>query len=330
MEAIVVPQPGPPDILTLAPRPLPAPGAGEILIRVEAAGVNRADIAQRQGRYPAPPGAPPDIPGLEVSGVVESCHPTVRRWKPGDAVCALLAGGGYAQYVTVHEGQCIPVPSGLSFTDAAALPEAACTVWHNVFQRGRLQAGENFLVHGGSSGIGMMAIQLAKAFGARVFTTAGNEAKCRACEVAGADRALNYRREDFEAALKEEGVDVILDMVGGDYAPKNLRLLRPDGRLVYINAMQGGKVELDIPRVMSRRLTVTGSTLRSREAAFKTALVAEVERVVWPLVATGRIKPAVSAIFSLAAAADAHRLMESSEHVGKIILRCVPHNGGSS
>ncbi|MEY4941141.1 MAG: hypothetical protein RIQ93_2876 [Verrucomicrobiota bacterium] len=325
MHAIVIANPGPPETLSLQQRPVPAPRKGEVLIRVAAAGVNRADISQREGRYPAPPGVPPDILGLEISGVVESCDPAARRWKRGDAVCALLSGGGYAEYACVQEDHCLPVPPGWSFTDAAALPEAVFTVWHNVFQRGRLQREENFLVHGGSSGVGMMAIQLAKVFGARVFATAGSAAKCRACEQAGADRAINYRCDDFEVALKDEGVNVILDMVGGDYVPKNVRLLRPEGRLVFINAMKGSKAELDIPRVMSRRLSVTGSTLRSRDDAFKTLLAAEVEREVWPLLHAGKIKAGVFKTFPLAEAANAHRLMESSEHIGKIILRCDPH-----
>lgn len=322
MHAIVISTPGPPENLLLAERPIPTAGDAEVLIRVRAAGVNRADISQRQGRYPAPPGISPDIPGLEVAGVIESCGSAVKRWKTGDAVCALLAGGGYAEYVCVDAGHCLPVPEEWNFADAAALPEAAFTVWHNVFQRGRLQQGEKFLVHGGSSGIGQMAIQLAKAFGARVYATAGTDEKCRACERAGAERGINYRQEDFEAVLRDEGVDVILDMVGGDYAPRNLRLLRPEGRMVFINAMKGSRAELDIQRVMSRRLTVTGSTLRSREIEFKTALAVEVEREVWPLLQAGKIKPGVFKVFALADAAQAHRLMESSGHTGKIILRC--------
>lgn len=320
MKAVVIPQPGAADVLTLAERPDPALRDSEVLIRVKAAGVNRADLIQREGKYPAPPGAPADIPGLEVAGVVEACGASVQRWKPGDSVCALLAGGGYAEKVAIDAGSCLPVPRGLSFVDAAALPEAVLTVWSNVFQRGRLQAGERFLVHGGTSGIGMAAIQLARAFGATVFATAGSDEKCRACEAAGAERGINYRTQDFEAVLKEPGVDVILDMIGGDYTAKNLRLLRPDGRLVFINAMKGGKAEFSAHQVMSRRLTITGSTLRAREAGFKAALAAEVERQVWPLVESGKLRASVFREFPLADAAAAHRLMESSEHVGKIVL----------
>jgi len=320
MKAIVISQPGPPDILHLEEQAKPVPGASEVLIRVQAAGVNRADILQRQGHYAAPGGVPPAIPGLEVAGVVAARGEAVTRWQVGDAVVALLAGGGYADYVAVEAEHCLPVPTGWSHVDAASLPEAVCTVWSNVMQRGRLQPGENFLVHGGSSGIGLTAIQLARAHGARVFTTAGSPEKCRACEQAGAERAINYRTADFAVELKESGVDVILDMVGGDYVAKNLRLLRPDGRLVSIAAMQGAEATFNVLDVMRRRLTITGSTLRSRDRAFKSALVAAVEREVWPLVAAGTFKPYVFREFPLAEAAAAHRLMESSEHIGKIVL----------
>jgi len=321
MKAIAISRPGGPDVLELVDRPTPACGESEVLIRVKAAGLNRADVSQREGRYPAPPQAPPDIPGLEVAGVVTACGTTVRRWKIGDPVCALLAGGGYAEYAVVNEGHCLPVPRGWKFSDAAALPEVVFTVWHNVFQRGRLQSGERLLVHGGSSGIGMAAIQLARAFGARTWATAGSDEKCRACEAAGAERGINYAREDFEAVLQAEGVDIILDMVGGDYTPRNLRLLRPEGRLVFINAMKGGRADFKASDVMTRRLTITGSTLRSRDIAFKTALAAEVERHVWPLLAVGRFRPHVFQEFTLTDAAAAHRLMETSRHIGKIILR---------
>lgn len=320
MKAVVITQPGEPEALQLAERATPSIGPGDVLLRVKAAGVNRADCSQRQGRYPAPPGAPADIPGLEVAGVVESCGSAVTRWKRGDAVCALLAGGGYAEYVSVDAAHCLPLPAGWSFTDAAALPEALFTVWSNVFQRGRLQPGESLLVHGGSSGIGMAALQLAHAFGARAFATAGNEEKCRACVAAGAARAINYRTEDFEAALSGEGIDVILDMVGGDYVAKNLRLLRPEGRLVFINAMKGGKAEFNAQQVMSRRLTITGSTLRSRERQFKAALAADVERNIWPVIDAGKFRAHVFKTFPLAHAAEAHRLMESSTHIGKLVL----------
>jgi putative PIG3 family NAD(P)H quinone oxidoreductase len=257
---------------------------------------------------------------LEVAGIIGACGSAVQRWKLGDKVCALLAGGGYADHVAVHEGHCLPIPSTLTFTDAAALPEAVFTVWHNVFQRGRLHAGERFLVHGGSSGIGLAAIQLAALFGARAFATAGSDEKCRACVGAGAERAINYRAENFETALQAEGIDVILDMIGGDYVSKNLKLLRADGRLVFINAMKGAKAEFNVVDLMARRLTITGSTLRRRESAFKVALAAEIEARVWPLVAAGKFRANVFRVFPLDHAADAHRLMESSQHIGKIVL----------
>jgi NADPH:quinone reductase len=320
MKAIAISAPGPPEVLHLEDRPEPAFGPGDVLVRVRAAGVNRADLIQREGRYPAPPGAPADIPGLEAAGDVVAVGADVARWRPGDPVCALLAGGGYAEYVAVPAGHCLPVPSGWSFSDAAALPEAVLTVWHNVFQRGRLQSGERFLVHGGSSGIGMAALQLARAFGAQAFATAGSDEKCRACENAGAARAINYRTEDFAAVLQAEGIDVVLDMVGGDYIAKNLKLLRPDGRLVFINAMSGSRGEFNVHEVMARRLTITGSTLRAREPSFKTALVADVERQVWPLITAGKFSAHVHRVFALEDAADAHRLMASSGHIGKLVL----------
>jgi len=320
MRAVVISAPGSPDVLRIETRTKPALGETDVLIRVKAAGLNRADVIQRKGHYPAPPGAPEDIPGLEVAGLVESVGTKAQRWNSGDAVCALLAGGGYADYVAVDCGQCLPVPLGISFAEAAALPEAVFTVWHNVFQRGRLAATERFLIHGGSSGIGLAAIQLARLTGARAFATAGTDEKCRACEQAGAERAINYHDEDFESAMKAEGVDVILDMIAGDYVPKNLRLLRPDGRLLFINAMRGAQAEFDVREIMGGRLTITGSTLRSRETAFKRALAAEVERNVWPLIEAGKFRANVFKIFRLEEAADAHRLMESSRHIGKIVL----------
>lgn len=320
MKAVVISQPGLPEVLTVADRPTPPVGPNDILIRVKAAGVNRADVLQREGRYPAPAGVPADIPGLEVAGVVETCGAAVTRWKVGDGVCALLAGGGYAEYVVVEATHCVPVPQGWSMTDAAALPEALFTVWSNVFQRGRLQTGENFLVHGGTSGIGMAAIQLAHAFGARPFATAGSDEKCRACEAAGAVRAVNYKTQDFEAALKDEGIDVILDSIGGEYTAKNLKLLRTEGRLVFINAMKGGKAEFNAGAVMARRLTITGSTLRSRESAFKAALASDVERNIWPLIEAGKYKANVYKAFPYTDAPAAHALMESSAHIGKIVL----------
>ena len=320
MKAVVITQPGAPDVLQLQERPTPQPQAGEVLIKVRAAGINRPDVAQRKGHYPPPPGAPQDIPGLEVAGVVEECGPQVSRWKKGDAVCALISGGGYAEFALAPEGCCLPVPEGRSFAEAASLPETVFTVWHNVIQRGGLKQGERFLVHGGSSGIGITAIQLAKAVGAVVYATAGSAEKCRACADLGADRCINYRQEDFEAVLKGEGVDVILDMVGGDYVAKGLRLLNVDGRMVFINAMKGGEAQVNVLDIMRKRLTVTGSTLRNREVAFKSALAAEVEKNVWPLIQKRQFKPVIYKTFPLGQAAEAHRLMESSEHIGKIVL----------
>lgn len=299
---------------------MPEIGANEVLIRVKAAGVNRPDVAQRMGRYPAPAGAPQDIPGLEVAGVIEECGAGVVQWKKGDRVCALLAGGGYAEYVAVDAGQCLPVPKGFSEAEAAGLPETIFTVWHNVFQRGRLQSGETFLVHGGSSGIGVTAIQLAKAFGAKVLVTVGSDEKGQACLELGADQFVNYKTQDFESTFAEAGVDVILDMVGGDYFEKNLNILRPDGRLVYINAMDGNVVNLNIMKMMMKRITITGSTLRARDVAFKTALAAEILKNVWPVLENGMFKPKVFATFPFSAAAQAHELMESSGHIGKIML----------
>ncbi|MEO6873702.1 MAG: NAD(P)H-quinone oxidoreductase [Opitutaceae bacterium] len=319
MKAVVISRPGPPEVLTLADRPDPIVGERDVLIRVKAAGVNRADIGQREGHYPAPPGVPSDIPGLEVAGIVESCGSAATRWRRGDAVCALLAGGGYAELAAVDARHCLPVAS-LSFTDAAALPEVLFTVWSNVYQRARLQPGETFLVHGGTSGIGLAAIQLAKLFGATAFATAGSNEKCDACERAGADRAINYRTTDFLAALGPGSVDVILDMVGGDYVAKNIALLRPEGRLVSINTMQGAKAEVDFRVIMARRLTLTGSTLRAREPEFKAAVAADLERHVWPLITAGKFQPHVFQPFPFAEAAAAHRLMQSSTHIGKIVL----------
>jgi NADPH:quinone reductase len=320
MKAIIITQPGEPDVLQLQERPTPLPGDNEVLIKVVAAGVNRPDVAQRKGAYAAPPGAPADIPGLEVAGVIEQCGPLVKRWRQGDKVCALISGGGYAEYAIANEGACLPVTDSLSFEEAASLPETVFTVWHNVFQRGKLQSGENFLVHGGSSGIGITAIQLAKAFGAKVFATAGSEEKCKACISLGADKCINYKIEDFEDALKAEGVDVILDMIGGDYIPKNIRLLKTEGRLVFINAMKGNEAAFNVRDVMQRRLTITGSTLRNREVSFKAQLATEVEKHVWPLLDSRKFKAVIYKTFPLEDAANAHALMESSEHIGKIVL----------
>lgn len=324
MKTIVITEPGPPDVLQIRERDRPWPAPSEVLIKVYAAGVNRPDVFQRKGNYPPPPDAPQDIPGLEVAGVIEEIGTDVTAWKPGDRVCALLAGGGYAEYALAQAAHCLPVPTGFDFAQAASLPETVFTVWHNVFQRGRLQAGERFLVHGGSSGIGITAIQLAKAFGAKVFTTAGSDEKCAACNALGADIIINYKTADFEEVLKKLGVDVILDMVGGDYIPKNLRLLREEGRLVFINTMKGGKVkgadEVDFSLIMRKRLTVTGSTLRNRDHAFKAALTSEIRENVWPVLEQGLFKPVAARAFPLSDAAQAHALMETSDHIGKIIL----------
>jgi len=320
MKAIIISHPGSAEVLKLSEKPKPFPGKDEVLINIKAAGINRPDIAQRQGKYPAPADAPIDIPGLEIAGIIEDRGENISRWKKGDKVCALLAGGGYAEFATVNEGQCLPIPGGLNFTEAASLPETVFTVWHNVFQRGKLKAGEHFLVHGGSSGIGITSIQLAKAFGAKVFATAGSEEKCNVCLELGADKCVNYKKEDFETVLSPEGADVILDMIGGDYVAKDIRLLLPEGRMIFINAMKGSEVELSIRDIMQKRLTITGSTLRNREIAFKAALAKEIESNVWPLIESGKFKPVIYKIFPLKDAAKAHQLMESSQHIGKIIL----------
>lgn len=321
MTAIEIAEPGEPDVLHPVTRPLPEPGEGQVLVKVAAAGINRPDVLQRRGGYPPPPGAP-DIPGLEIAGEVVACGPVVRQLSPGDQVCALVSGGGYAEYCVAPEAQCLPFPDGLTAVEAAGLPETFFTVWSNVFDRAGLQAGETFLVHGGSSGIGTTAIQLAKAFGARVLTTAGTAQKCRICEELGADKAFNYREEDWFAAAKEltGGADVILDMVGGPYIAKDIDLLRPDGRLVFIAFLGGSKVEVDFLKVMLKRLTITGSTLRPRDIGFKAAIAANLEARVWPLISAGRIRPLVHKTFPLDEAAAAHALMESSAHVGKIVL----------
>ncbi|WP_426292158.1 NAD(P)H-quinone oxidoreductase [Dyadobacter endophyticus] len=324
MKTIVITKPGGPGVLEIHESETPAPAASEVLIKVYAAGVNRPDVFQRKGNYPPPPGAPQDVPGLEVAGVIAQTGADVTGWRPGERVCALLAGGGYAEYTLAQAAHCLPIPEGFDNIQAASLPETVFTVWHNVFQRGRLQAGERFLVHGGSSGIGITAIQLAKAFGAKVFTTAGSDEKCAACEALGADISINYKTSDFEEALREQGADVILDMVGGDYIPKNLRLLREEGRLVFINTMKGSKVkgadEADFGLIMRKRLTVTGSTLRNRDHAFKAALTSDIQKYVWPVLEKGLFKPVIAQTFPLAAAAEAHTLMETSDHIGKIIL----------
>ena len=323
MTAIEIREPGDPDVLVPVERPRPEPGVGEVLIAVAAAGVNRPDVFQRRGRYPPPPGAS-DIPGLEVAGTIAAIGAGVRDWRIGDAVCALVAGGGYAEYCPAPAPQCLPPPRGLDLTAAAAMPETFMTVWTNVFDRGRLVAGESLLVHGGSSGIGTVAIQLARARGARVFATAGSAAKCEACERLGAERCIEYHQTDFVGAIKEatggRGVDVILDMVGGEYFARNVDALAVEGRLVEIATLHGAKADVNIQTIMQRRLTITGSTLRARPIADKGAIAAAVRAHVWPLVERGAVKPVIFKTFPLRAAAQAHALMESSAHIGKIVL----------
>ncbi|MEE2638780.1 MAG: NAD(P)H-quinone oxidoreductase [Acidobacteriota bacterium] len=323
MKTVEITTPGEPEGLSIGERAVPFPSAGEVLVRVAAAGVNRADTMQRRGNYPPPPGAS-DVLGLEVSGTVAAVGDAVPQWQVGDAVCALLAGGGYAEYCAVPAPQCLPIPDGIGLVDAAALPEVALTVWTNVFERARLRAGETLLVHGGSSGIGTMAIQLATALGSRVLVTAGSAEKCRVCESLGASRAINYRETDFVEAARQavglSGIDVILDMVGQAYLQRNMELLNLDGRLVIIALMSGATTDINLATLMSRRLTVTGSTLRARTVEQKGAVVDAVRERVWPLVATGRVRPVIHQRFPLADVAEAHRLMETSAHIGKLLL----------
>lgn len=323
MLAIEIREPGPPEVLQPAERPMPEVGAGDVLIKVVAAGVNRPDIAQRQGKYPPPPGAS-DIPGLEVAGIVERVGSDVHGWQPGDRVCALVSGGGYAEYCAAPAPQCLPIPSGLDFIHAAGLPETAFTVWTNVFERGRLATGESILVHGGSSGIGTMAIQLAAAKGARVFATAGSKEKCDACVAFGATKAINYRDEDFVAEVREatggQGVDVVLDIIGGAYLQRNLEVLAIEGRLVHIGQLGGSRAEISLVPILRRRLTITGSTLRPRSVAEKGAIAQAVREHVWPLIGSGAIRVPIHATFPLREAAEAHRVMEASTHVGKLVL----------
>jgi NADPH2:quinone reductase len=324
MKAIIIARSGGPEVLEQAERETPTYAANEVLIKVMAAGINRPDVAQRKGSYPPPAGAPKDIPGLEVAGVVADIGANVTRWKVGDEVCALVIGGGYAEYCNAPEGQCLPVPQNLSFAQAASLPETFFTVWSNVFDRGRIQPGETLLVHGGSSGIGVAAIQMATALGNKVYVTAGSEEKCRFCEELGAAHAINYHTEDFSEAIakltNDKGVDVILDMIGGEYTPLNIKALATDGRLVHINAMKGKNVSIDLTEVMRKRIYITGSMLRSRDAAFKSAIAQNLEKYVWPLLVSGSIKPVVYKVFPADEAPEAHRLMESSAHMGKIVL----------
>jgi putative PIG3 family NAD(P)H quinone oxidoreductase len=327
MRAVVVSEPGGPDVLRLADIADPVPGPAEVVVTVTAAGVNRADLMQRRGLYPPPPGAS-DIIGLECSGRISAVGTEVTDWQPGDAVCALLAGGGYAEQVAIPAGQLLPVPAGISVTEAAALPEAACTVYANVFQAARLQPGETLLVHGGASGIGTMAIQLATALGVTVLCTASSHAKLRRCHDLGASVTIDYTSEDFVAAAAEatggRGVDVILDMVGAAYLGRNLQALATDGRLVVIGLQSGAKAELDLGLVMGKRLTVYGSTLRARPLAEKAAIVAAVRDQVWPLIASGQVKPVIDTVVPFADAPKAHGLLEAGRHVGKVLLAVSP------
>lgn len=319
MRAVQITRPGPPDMLQLTEVPVPQPGPGEILIKVAYAGVNRPDALQRAGAYAPPKGASP-LPGLEAAGEVVATG-TGTHWTIGDRVTALLPGGGYAEYVVTPAAHALPLPKGMGLREAACLPETFFTVWTNVFQRGGLSAGERFLVHGGSSGIGTTAIQLAHAFGARVFATAGSVEKCAACSQLGAQHVINYRNEDFVEILRSQGgADLILDMVGGDYLPRNIKALANDGRLVQIAFLTGPKIELNFAEVMARRLTITGSTLRPQPVLAKAQIAAELEEKVWPLLNAGRIAPVMDSEFPLAEAATAHERMESSDHIGKIVL----------
>ncbi len=323
MRAIEITAPGKPEVLKPGTRPVPQPQPGEVLVRVAAAGVNRPDVLQRMGLYPVPPGAS-DIPGLEIAGTVAAVGAGVTAWKPGDALCALVQGGGYAEYCTAPAPQCLPIPNGLSPVEAASLPETFFTVWSNVFDRAHLAPGESLLVQGGSSGIGVTAIQMAKAFGHQVLATAGSPQKCAACEELGAARAINYRTEDFAAVVKEatggRGVDVILDMVGGEYVDRELKCLADDGRIVIIAMLGGAKSTVSLNEILRRRLVLTGSTLRPRPVEFKGAIARSLREKVWPHIESGAIRPVVFRIFPLEQAAQAHALMESGTHIGKIVL----------
>ncbi len=324
MTCVEIAEPGGPEQLRTTTRPVPSPEKGEVLIQVAAAGINRPDVVQRQGHYAPPPGTT-DIPGLEVSGTVVALGDGVSEWSVGDKLCALVAGGGYGEYVTAPVEQCLPVPKGLSMLEAAALPETFFTVWGNVFDRGNLQPGETFMVHGGTSGIGPTAIQLAHQLGAKVIATAGSEEKCQACRDLGADLAINYREQDFVEAAKEftggKGADVILDMVGGDYLPRNLKALNRDGRLVNIAFMKGAKIEVNFMPLMLKRQTITGSTLRAQSVAAKAKIGKAVKETAWPLIEAGKVKPVIYKTFSLDQAKEAHELMESNQHIGKIVFQ---------
>jgi NADPH2:quinone reductase len=323
MTAIAITTPGAPDVLQPQTMPVPVPKAGQVLVKVAAAGVNRPDVQQRMGAYPPPPGASP-LPGLEISGEVAALGPEVTRWKVGDKLCALVNGGGYAEYCIAEETAALPIPSGLDLTQAGGVPETYFTVWHNVFERGALKSGEWFLVHGGSSGIGTTAIQLAKALGAKVMATAGSAEKCAAMRALGADSVVNYKTEDFVAVAKEatggRGINVTLDMVGGDYTERNIIAAAEDGRIVQIATLGGADVKFNIARLMMKRLTLTGSTLRPRTREVKGGMARALEATVWPLFAAGKLKVVMDSTFPLAKAADAHRRLETSQHVGKIVL----------
>ena len=324
MIAIEIRNPGGPEVLVPVNRPTPSIGPDDVLVKVSAAGVNRPDVLQRQGRYPPPPGVT-DIPGLEVAGTIEAVGSSVTSWRPGDRVCALVSGGGYAEFCAVPAPQCLPAPRGMDVTHAAAIPETTFTVWTNVFERGSLRKGETILIHGGSSGIGTTAIQLAHALGAHVYATAGSAEKCAACESLGAQKAINYRQTDFVSAVKDltngRGVDVVLDMVAGDYVQRNIEVLAMNGRLVMIGRQGGVKSEIDVMPILRKRLVLTGSTLRTRSVEEKGALAQSVYRHVWPLFESGAVRVIVHETFPLPHAAEAHRLMESSAHVGKIVLQ---------
>jgi NADPH2:quinone reductase len=323
MTAIAIREPGGPEMLVPEKRPMPHPGEGEVLVKVAAAGVNRPDVIQRKGHYPPPKGAS-DIPGLELAGEVVAIGTGTKRWKVGDKLTALVTGGGYAQYCVVPEPQALPIPTGFSMVEAAAMPETFFTVWHNVFERGLLKSGETFLVHGGSSGIGTVAIMLAKAFGARVFATAGSAEKCEACKKLGAEIAVNYKTEDFVAILKaatgDAGVNVILDMVGGDYIDRNYQLATMDGRVIQIAFLSSSKANVDFRLMLTKRLTHTGSGLRPRSVADKGKMARAMEEKVWPILNAGKVKPVIDSTFPLAEAAKAHARMETSQHIGKIVL----------
>ena len=321
MKVIEIVEPGGPSVLKSSVRSIPKPKRNEVLIKISYAGINRPDVLQRSGSYLPPPGAS-DLPGLEASGIIFAIGKNVTNWEVGDEVCALLPGGGYAEYAVTQASHCLPVPTGMSLKQAAALPETLFTVWSNVFQRGGLKPNEKFLVHGGSSGIGTMAIQLANLFGSEVYATAGSDAKCSACEELGAIRAINYNKEDFLEVIKSiGGVHLILDMVGGAYMEKNIKALVDDGRLVQIAFLKGAKVELNFAQIMTRRLTVTGSTLRPQSDLSKSQIASELLEKIWPLLSTGRINPVINSVFDLNDVSSAHLLMESSKHIGKIVLK---------